>query len=90
MYHGHGSQLTHETVISAMENVVIIIGLPPYTSHAIQPLGVGLLKPLKTKWRNKMQFFRETRMKLADKAIINTIKTANGSQQKQIPGEEFL
>ena len=47
MYHGHGSQLTHETVISAMENVVII-GLPPYTSHAIQPLGVGLLKPLKT------------------------------------------
>lgn len=37
-----------------------------------------------------MQFFRETRMKLADKAIINTIKTANGSQQKQIPGEEFL
>ena len=36
-----------------------------------------------------MQFFRETRMKLAEKAIINTIKTANGSPQKQIPGEGF-
>ena len=48
MYGGHGSQLTHETVISAMENVVIIIGLAPYTNHAIQPLGVGLFKPLKT------------------------------------------
>ena len=48
MYDGHWSQLTHEAVISAMENVVIIIGLPPYTSHAIQPLGVGLFKPLKT------------------------------------------
>ena len=74
MYDGHGSHLTYQTVISAMENHVIIIVLPPHTSHALQPLDVGLFKPLKTQCRKiLLQFFRETRMKSVDKAIFPTL-----------------
>ena len=74
MYDGHGSHLTYKTVIRVIENGVIIIALLPGTSHAIQPLDVGLFKPLKTQWRKiLLQFFRETRMKLVDKAIFPTL-----------------
>ena len=48
MYDGHGSHLMHQSVISAVENGVIIIGLPLHTTHTLPPLDVGLFKPLKT------------------------------------------
>ena len=51
MYDGHESHSMYQTVISAVENGVIIIALLPHTSHALQPLDVGLFKPLKTQWR---------------------------------------
>ena len=53
MYDGNGSHLhlTYQTVISAIENDVIIIVLTPRTSHALQPLDVSLFKPLKTQRR---------------------------------------
>ena len=74
MYDGHGSHLTYQTVISAVENHVIITALPPHTSHALQPLDVGLFKPLKAQWRKiLLQFFRKTRMKSVDKAIFPTL-----------------
>ena len=74
MYDGHGSHLTYQTVISAMENHVIIIALPPHTTHALQPLDVGLFKPLKTQWRKiLLQFFREARMKSVHQAIFPTL-----------------
>ena len=74
MYDGHGSHLTYQTVISAMENHVIIIALPPHATHALQPLDVGLFKPLKTQWRKiLLQFFREARMKSVHKAIFPTL-----------------
>ena len=43
MYDGHVSHFTYQTVISAMENGVIIFALLPHSSHAFQPLDVGLL-----------------------------------------------
>ncbi|KAF0309116.1 Jerky -like [Amphibalanus amphitrite] len=47
IYDGHGSHLTYDTVYEAMENEVIILCLPPNTSQALQPLDVGLFKPLR-------------------------------------------
>ena len=45
------SHLTYGTVKLAIENEIIIICLPPHTSHALQPLDVGVFKGLKADWR---------------------------------------
>ena len=42
-YDGHGIHLTYSTVKTALNNQIIILCLPPNTSHAIQPLNVGVL-----------------------------------------------
>ena len=71
IFDGHGSHLTYDTVHQAMENDVIILCLPPNTSHALQPLDVGLFKPLKTQWRQILKnWSRESRQKSVDKATF--------------------
>lgn len=40
MFNGHGSHLTYKTVKIAKDNRIIILCLPPNTSHALQQLGV--------------------------------------------------
>lgn len=52
IYDGHGSHLTYGTVKSAMANNIIILCLPPNTSHALQPLDVGVFRPLKLAWKD--------------------------------------
>ena len=60
-YDSHRFHLTYQTMISAIENGVIIIPVAPHTSHALQPLDVDLFKPLETQWRKiLLHFFRET------------------------------
>ena len=41
-FDGHRPHLTYNTICLAMEEFIIIICLPPHTSHALQPLGVGV------------------------------------------------
>ena len=43
--------MTYGTVKLAIKNQIIIICLPPHTSHALQPLDVGVFKGLKADWR---------------------------------------
>ena len=50
-YDGHNSHLTYNTVKIAMDNDIIIICLPPNTSHALQPLDVGVFRSVKSKWK---------------------------------------
>ena len=50
-YDGHNSHLTYNTVKLAIDNNIIILCLPPHTSHALQPLDVGVFKSVKTAWR---------------------------------------
>ena len=70
-YDGHGSHLTFKTAQSCMEEKIIIICLPPHTSHALQPLDVGVFKPLKDHWKKiLLQFYRQSKMKSVDKAIF--------------------
>ena len=67
-FDGHGSHLTYATVKAAMDDQIIMICLPPHTSHALQPLDVAVFKPLKDKWHTTLlKFYRETRMKSVDK-----------------------
>ena len=50
-FDGHGSHLTYGTVKLAVKNEIIIICLPPHTSHALQPLDVRAFKGFKADWR---------------------------------------
>ena len=47
-FNGHGSHLTYLLVKAALENDIILVCLPPNTSHALQPLDVGVFNPVKT------------------------------------------
>ena len=44
---GHKSHLTLECIDLARENQVILLCLPPHTTHALQPLDVAVFKALK-------------------------------------------
>lgn len=71
LFDGHASHLTYATVKHAIDNEIIIICLPPNTSHALQPLDVGVFGPLKLKWKDILKdWLRETRLQAVDKAVF--------------------
>ena len=45
---GHDSHIIAEFIAHCMENNILIMILPPHSSHLTQPLDVGVFKPLKT------------------------------------------
>ncbi|XP_035680961.1 uncharacterized protein LOC118418925 [Branchiostoma floridae] len=46
----HYSHITLRVLEDAIQNDVIILGLPPHTTHFLQPLDVSVFAPLKKKW----------------------------------------
>lgn len=52
IYDGHNSHLTATTQETAKRNKIVIVCLPPHTSHALQPLDVAVFRPLKASWRS--------------------------------------
>ncbi len=71
---GHGSHLTYKVVKAAQENQIIMISLPPHTSHAPQPCDVAFFCPLKVIWKDILKsWFRETRMQTVDKAVFPSL-----------------
>ena len=73
-YDGHGSHLTYRTVKTAMEESIMIICLPPHSSHALQPLDVAVFKPLKEQWKDILQqYYRQSRMQTVDKATFPSL-----------------
>ena len=48
LYDGHASHISMPLIDLAKEHRIILFVLPPHTSHVLQPLDVGLFKPLKT------------------------------------------
>eukprot|EP00795_Rhopilema_esculentum_P011062 gene11062-19921_t len=71
---GHGSHLTYKVVKTAKENEIVILCLPPNTSHALQPCDVSLFRPLKAAWKDILKlWFRETRLKAVDKAVFPSL-----------------
>ena len=68
--------MTYGTVKLAIENEIIIIYLPPHTSHALQPLDVGVFKGLRAWKRILLRFSSETGMTTVDIGFFsNTFKT---------------
>ncbi|KAG8180984.1 hypothetical protein JTE90_024732 [Oedothorax gibbosus] len=71
IFDGHGSHLTYKTIKQAIDNEIIIICLPPNTSHALQPLDVGVFAPVKRSWRKILKtWYRESRLQKISKATF--------------------
>jgi hypothetical protein len=71
VFDGHGSHLTYKTVKTAIDNNIIIVCIPPNTSHALQPLDVGVFAPIKRAWRLILKnWYRETRLQKVTKATF--------------------
>ncbi|XP_078658355.1 uncharacterized protein LOC144903812, partial [Branchiostoma floridae x Branchiostoma belcheri] len=51
----HSSHLSLKVLKTAMEQKIIIYGLPPHTSHFTQPLDVTVFSSLKTKWATTLE-----------------------------------
>lgn len=71
IFDGHGSHLTYKTIKQAMDNGIIILCLPPNSSHALQPLDVGVFAPMKCAWRKILKvWYRESRLQKVSKATF--------------------
>lgn len=47
---GHSTHYQPDVINLALENEVLILCLPPHTTHATQPLDCGVFSPLKAHW----------------------------------------
>ena len=73
-FDGHNSHLTYNTVKAAMDNDIVILCLPPNTSHALQPLDVGVFRAVKVSWKRILnKWFTESCMTAVDKAVFPTL-----------------
>ena len=52
---GHSSHLSYKTLLLAKDHNIILVALPPNTSHALQPFDVAVFFKLKTMWRKILQ-----------------------------------
>ena len=69
LYDGHNSHITYPTIKAAIDNNVVIVCLPPNTSHALQPLDVAVFRSVKLKWGEICQaWFKDSRIKSVDKS----------------------
>ena len=48
---GHHSQISLELIRRAHDSNVLLLCLPPNTTHLLQPLDVGVFAPMKSAWR---------------------------------------
>jgi hypothetical protein len=48
---GHNSHGTFPFITFAENHHIIVLCLPPHTTHALQPCDVGVFSPLAAKWR---------------------------------------
>merc|ERR1711888_486567 len=63
-YDGHNSHITYTTVMEARKYNIAIVCLPPHTSHAFQPLDVGVFKSVKINYKQIVtKWYKESRCK---------------------------
>ena len=73
-YDGHNSHLTYTTVKTAMDNQIIIVCLPPNTSHALQPLDVAVFRSARKRFKDTLNdWLIDTRREKVDKTVFPQI-----------------
>jgi hypothetical protein len=74
LFDGHNSHITWKIIKNAMDNDIIIICLPPHSSHHLQPLDVGFFASFKVLWRNVLREWASTsRYQPVTKAVFPTL-----------------
>eukprot|EP00171_Calliarthron_tuberculosum_P004068 IDg4068t1 len=71
VYDGYASHCTYRTLKLFKDNNVVVVSLPAHTSHALQPLDVGVFSPLKNAFRKVLN----RRVVVATKSTRNDIFT---------------
>lgn len=80
---GHGSHLTFESARACQKNQIILLCLPPNTSHALQPLDVGVFGQVKHAWKEVLKkWSRESRLQSVSKPVFPTLLKQICSQLK--------
>src|SRR5436853_5461118 len=59
---GHDSHVTADFIAYCINNNILLLILPPYTSHLLQPLDVGIFGALKTAMSHQVNHFIWTRI----------------------------
>jgi DDE superfamily endonuclease/helix-turn-helix, Psq domain len=54
IYDGHSTHINDRVIELAVKNDIIILKLPPHSSHLLQPLDVAVFKGLKTRWEKSV------------------------------------
>lgn len=74
IFDGHNSHLTTALIEMACVNNIELLCLPAHTSHALQPLDVGVFKAVKNSWRNVLKdYYRDTGCKNVDKVAFPSL-----------------
>lgn len=71
---GHNSHLSLDLIDIAVSNNIELLCLPAHTSHLVQPLDVGVYKPVKLAWRSVLRnYYQETNYKNVDKITFPSL-----------------
>lgn len=54
IYDGHSSHVGFSLVQIARQENIVILKLPPHTSHILQPMDLSVFRPLKLKWEEEL------------------------------------
>jgi hypothetical protein len=54
---GHGSHLTMEFINYCDDNKILLMIYPPYSTHSLQLLNVGIFSPLATGYSKQLEEF---------------------------------
>ena len=55
---GHGSHISYDLVTTSLKDNIVIMCLPPHSSHVLQPLNVTCLGPIKQAWKRTLKEFQ--------------------------------
>jgi hypothetical protein len=55
VFDGHASHISSEVIRACVANKVILLCLPPHTTHLLQPLDIGLFAPLSVYYKNDIR-----------------------------------
>ena len=71
---GHSTHFQPQLIRMARQKGVIILCLPPHTTHEVQPLDCGVFSPLKMQWRLVChQFLQSNPGKVITKFNFNSL-----------------
>ncbi|XP_063227417.1 uncharacterized protein LOC134533739 [Bacillus rossius redtenbacheri] len=72
---GHKSHVSLPMILKAVEHQVVLVKLPPHTTHVTQPMDVGVFKGLKSNWDKKLTKWQRQnpRKKIPKQEFVNIL-----------------